>query len=482
VSTDGDPCTFVIMGGTSDLMRRTILPALSLLRARGALPRDLLIIGTGRRRYENHEYREWIRHSALEAHAGADDLEAWSERCVFYQSVGGGAPAYERLRDTIGTLESRHGRPPNRVLYLATPPSAFSSTIAHLGEAGLAASPGWSRLVVEKPFGYDLQSARELDELIHRYFDERQVYRIDHFPGKTTVQNLLVFRFANPIFESRWNRETVDNVQITVAEPGGVGRRGGYYDQTGALRDRVQNHLTHLLALVAMEAPVRFEADAIRDEKVKVLRSIRPLSPHDLVRGQYTGASVDGSEVVGYRDEPTVDPDSRTETFVALRLHIDTWRWQGVPFYLRTGKHLPRKLTRIVVTFREPPVCFFRPFEECGLQRNQLIIQLQPDEGFDLCFEVKDPDRPSSLRRQSLRFRYGETFGRLPAAYMTLVMDIVNGDQTLFVRTDEVARAWELYSPLVGAETDIHPYPAGTWGPPSAERLPEKDGRQWVTA
>jgi glucose-6-phosphate 1-dehydrogenase len=470
------------MGGTSDLMRRKILPALSALRARDGLSPDTRIVGTGRRRFDNSEYRDWIRHAALEAHAGAGDLDEWCERCVHYHSVGSGAQAYEELREVLGDLEAGHGHPANRILYLATPPAAFAPTIKSLGEAGLNTSAGWTRLVVEKPFGYDLSSAGELDTLIHRYFDEPQVYRIDHFLGKATVQNLLIFRFANPVFESQWHRGSIDNVQITVAEDSGVGGRGGYYDQAGAVRDMVQNHATQLLTLVAMEAPAVFEADAIRDEKVKVLRSIPAIEPSDVVYGQYTSAKVDGSEVVGYRNERNVDPDSRTETFAALKLGIDNWRWQGVPFYVRTGKRLPHKLTQIVITFREPPICFFRRFEDCAFQPNQLLIQLQPDEGFDLRFEVKAPDRPLSLRRQSLRYRYGEVFGELPEAYKTLLQDIVTGDQTLFVRTDEVEQAWRLYTPLLERRGDVEPYRAGSWGPGASDRLVGKSGRKWHAA
>ncbi|MBD3314153.1 MAG: glucose-6-phosphate dehydrogenase [Chitinivibrionales bacterium] len=475
-----EPYTFVVMGGTSDLMRRKILPALSILRGRGTLHPDTIIVGTGRRRFENGEYREWIRHAALEARAKSNDFDQWCERCVHYHSIGAGLPAYKELHDALFDLERRYKHPGNRVLYLATPPGAFKPSISNLGEAGLNHCSGWTRLVVEKPFGHDLTSARELDALIHRWFDEPQVYRIDHFLGKTTVQNLLIFRFANSVFESQWNRNSIDNVQITVSEADGVGGRAGYYDQAGALRDMVQNHLTQLMTLVAMEAPVQFEANAIRDEKVKVLRSIRPITADGVVYGQYTGGNLGGTEVNAYRDETNVEPDSQTETFVALKAFVDNWRWQGVPFYLRTGKRLPQKLTQIVISFRQPPVCFFRRFEDCTMQQNQLVIQLQPDEGFDLRFDVKAPETPLSLRRQSLRFRYEEAFGELPEAYKTLLVDIVNGDQTLFVRTDEVEQSWKLYTPLLENRGGVAPYHPGTWGPVKADRLLES-GRVWRT-
>ncbi len=333
--------------------------------------------------------------------------------------------------------------------------------------------------MVEKPFGQDLESARELNQLVHRYFDESQIYRIDHYLGKETVQNLLVFRFANPIFESLWNRQYVDNVQITVSEELGVGTRAPYYDDSGALRDMVQNHLTQLLSLSAMEAPVSFDANAVRDEKVKVLRSANPPTDREVVFGQY-GEGVLGDEPVpGYREEEGVRPGSKTETYVALRLEIDNWRWNGVPFYLRTGKRLPRKLTQIDVVFREPPVCLFQGMEGCQIESNVLRITLQPEEGFSLFFQVKTPGDSMQLKTHPLRFRYGEAFEPLPDAYRTLIRDLVEGDQTLFVRGDEVEASWQLYDPILKDPPETQPYAAGTWGPRKAKGLLENDGKRW---
>ncbi len=332
---------------------------------------------------------------------------------------------------------------------------------------------------MEKPFGRDVDSARELNALVHRYFEEQQIYRIDHYLGKETVQNLMVFRFANPIFEAIWNRDRVDHVQITVAEDLGIEGRAGYYDQAGALRDMVQNHLTQVLCHMAMEVPAAFDARAVRDEKAKVLRSLAPVDPRDVVRGQYTRGVIAGTGIAGYREEPGVAAGSDAETFVAMKLEVENWRWKGVPFYLRTGKRLPRRVSRIFVTFKSAPVSIFQPFT-CTLQSNVLAITLQPDEGFDLRFEVKQPGQPLQIGSQQLHFRYADAFSPLPDGYETLLLDILAGDQTLFVRADWVEASWDRYKPVLEAPPPLEFYEAGSWGPRGADALLRQDGREWL--
>jgi glucose-6-phosphate 1-dehydrogenase len=378
---------------------------------------------------------------------------------------------YRALKERIEALEAEHDIPSNRVLYMALPPGAFPGVVENLGAVGLDRCSGWTRLVVEKPFGTDLGSARGLNRLIHDHFTEEQVYRIDHYLGKETVQNLLVFRFANQLFESVWNRDRIEAVHVTVAEDIGLGGRAGYYDRSGAVRDMVQNHIAQLLSLTAMEVPGSLDADAIRNEKVKVLRSARPFSPDDVVFGRYEAGEVRGERAVGYLDEEGVEDDSTTETYAALRLNIDNWRWQGVPFYLRTGKRLARRLTQIVVTFRTPPVALFSTEKECPIHANVLSMTLQPDEGFSLAFEVKPPGDEIQLETEELAFKYADAFEPLPEAYETLLLDIVQGDQTLFVRADEVEASWELFQPVLDMGAPVHGYPAGSWGPAQADGL-----------
>jgi glucose-6-phosphate 1-dehydrogenase len=464
------PHLFVILGGKGDLMHRKLLPALYRAYLQGHLPSGCLFMGAARDTVTTDEsFRDWALGALDDAGFDIDErARRWVAESLYYQSVRQG---YGPLAERVAALEEAHRLPGNRIFYLAMPPSAFPGAITGLGEAGLNRSRGWTRLVVEKPFGHDLESARDLNRLIHRYFDESQVYRIDHYLGKETVQNLLVFRFANALFEPIWNRDRVERVEITVAESLGVEGRAGYYDQAGALRDMIQNHLTQLLTLTAMEVPGVFEADAIRNEKVKVLQSIRPIRKEDVVLGQYVEGQIGGQPVPGYRQEEGVAPDSQTETFAALRLEIANWRWQGVPFYLRTGKRMARRVSQIVVTFRRPPVSLFHPYHSSTFNANSLVITLQPDEGFDLTFEVKAPGEPFGLETQRLRFRYADVHGPLPDAYETLLLDVMKGDATLFVRSDEVEAAWELFTPLMNDRPEIHPYAAGSWGPAEADRL-----------
>jgi glucose-6-phosphate 1-dehydrogenase len=413
---------------------------------------------------------------ALATASPPDDLASgWCSQCLFFQSLGSGSPEdFQALAARIQTLEQEHNLPGNRVFYLALPPVAYMPTIAGLGQAGLNEVPGWTRLVVEKPFGKDLESATMLNEQIHRHFNESQVYRIDHYLGKETVQNLLIFRFANAIFEPLWHRNLVQSVYITVAESLGAEGRAGYYDRTGALRDMVQNHLTQLLTLTAMEVPVAFDAESIRTEKAKVLRAIAPVQPENVIFGQYTQGSISGQDVPGYRESKGVSPNSHTDTFAALKLFIENWRWQGVPFYLVTGKRLPRRISQIAVTFRCPPVWVFEPHYTGTCSPNIMVFTVQPDEGFDLHFEVKAPGEPLQLKTKRLRYRYSDESVSLPEAYETLLLDIMAGDQTLFVRADEVEWAWRIYAPALDPPPEnVLFYPAGAWGPSGTDRLLE---------
>jgi len=464
----------VVMGGTGDLMRRKLLPAMRRLTESGALRDRVVILAAGRRTsFDDDSYREWAREALLEAGIEPDASgSGWCGRCLHYQSVGDQQPEdFEALQARIEQLEDEHDLPGNRIFYLATPPGAFIDTIERLGEVGLNEGSGWTRVVIEKPFGHDLASAQDLNRRIHAHFREDQIYRIDHYLGKETVQNLLAFRFANVLFESIWNRDRVASVEIVVAEDLGVEARGEFYDRVGALRDVVQNHMTQLLTITAMEVPVELEADAIRDEKVKVLRSLAPLDPSQAVFGQYAAGEIGGEPVVGFREEEGVAADSTTETFVALRTYVANWRWHGVPFVLRTGKRLPEKLTRVTINFRCPALAIFQGHPEARARANSLVITLQPDEGFDLQFEVKQPADELRLQTQSLSFRYAEAFPELPDAYETLLVDIAQGDQTLFVRADEVEQSWRFYEPLQQARPPAYPYAAGTMGPEQAERI-----------
>lgn len=439
-----EPHLFVILGTSGDLANRKLLPALGELARRGELPEEWALLGVARRPWDDEKFQEFVSSTA----------PGLRDRPLAYHSLP--QPDYPALATQIVAMERKWHLPGNRLFYLALPPQAVPQAVQGLGEAGLAQGPGWTRVVVEKPFGHDLASAKALNSLLARYFREDQLFRIDHYLGKETVQNLLIFRFANPIFEELSNRRNVECVQITVAEEEEVGSRGEYYDRTGALRDMVQNHLTQLLTLVAMEVPPSFSAAAIRDEKVKVLQAVRPLNQQDVIRGQY----------VGYRQEPGVAADSDTETYVALRVWIDNWRWQGVPFYLRTGKRLPRKTSQIAIRFRHPPVCLFRGEGSCSVHCNVLYLMLQPVEGFALSFDVKVPGEQLELLTQELDFYYREAFGPLPEAYQALLLEVMEGEGTLFVRSDEVEAAWSLYEPILDPPLPLIPIPPGAGGPP----------------
>lgn len=454
---------FILLGATGDLARRKLIPALYHAFLRDDRTEVPTVLGVGRSGWSDGEFRTSVRDAMVATGIPEDDAGRWCRARLAYQAVEG----YDDLStvfERAGNLEKQFDLSGNRIYYLALPPAVFPRVLSHLGERR-EDQPGWIRLVIEKPFGDDLESARELNALLHRHFSEEEIYRIDHYLGKETVQNLLVFRFANSMFESLWNRSHVERVEITVAEEVGVEGRAGFYDAVGALRDMVQNHLTQLLALTAMEVPARFDADGIRQEKIKVLRSIEPVVSTDVVRGQY--ASAEGEE--GYLDHEGVEPGSKTETFVALRVFIENWRWQGVPFLLRTGKRMPRRLTEIAVVFRRPPVHLFGGEDACRISHNVLRIRLQPDEGFSLGFEVKAPGDAGSggvpMSRGHLDFSYADAFGRIPDAYETLLRDLVLGDQTLFVHAEETEAAWLLYQPLLSLDLPANRYPSGSWGP-----------------
>jgi glucose-6-phosphate 1-dehydrogenase len=473
---------FVVFGATGDLMRRKLLPSLyQVSLALGATRASFRLLGCAREGLDDAAFRRSVA-EALVGSGAARPREArrWAARFAHYQSLGREEEAdYRRLRRRAEEVEAAAGLPGNRIFYLALPSTAIPSVVRALGAAGLTRGPGWRRLVVEKPFGTDLASARALNAELHREFDERSVYRIDHYLGKETVQNLIVFRFANMLFESVWNRDRISHVELTVAEELGVEDRARYYDAAGALRDMVQSHLTQLLTLTAMEVPSGLDADAVRNEKVKVLEAIAPIRPQDVVRGQYGPGRSGRTRLRGYRAEAGIARGSRTETFVALRLRLNNWRWQGVPFFLRTGKRLPEKLTEIVVHFRRPPVWFFPGRAPAEFTANTLTMTLQPDEGFELAFEIKRPGHAIELETHRLHFRYAEAFGPLADAYQTLLIDLMRGDATLFVRADEVEAAWRVYDPVLAHPPPLRPYASGTWGPGEADRLPGELGHSW---
>jgi len=475
-----EPSVFVIFGGTGDLARRKLLPALAHLFEREDVRKHCRVLGVSSdTSLDDAAYRELALKALVDAQvtkAGADALLA----ALHFQAVERGkAEHFGSLEERLKHICKSCGFPQNYAFYLALPPNAFPGVVEQLGAAGLNDSPGWTRLVVEKPFGRDAKSAEELNRLLHKHFRESQIFRIDHYLGKETVQNLLVFRFANAIFEALWNRERVHSVEICVAESLGVGTRAGYYDQSGAVRDMVQNHLAQLLALVAMEVPASFDADAIRYEKIKVLRSVAPIRCQDVVRGQYTAGEIDGKAVPGYIEEPGIAASSQTETFVALELFVNTWRFRGVPFYLRTGKRLKRRLTEIVVRFHDVPVSLFASAGVAMDTADVLVLRLQPDEGFSLHFDVKAPGSPLSLRRIPLSFRYEEGFGRMPDAYETLLLDLLRGDQTLFVHAEEAEQSWRIFTPLLESPPPLQHYAAGSWGPAEAERLGVHEVAAW---
>jgi len=489
-----EPCALVIFGASGDLTQRKLIPALYYLARERRLAAGFSVVGCARTPQTHDQFRDKMR-QALEksSAAGRDDalLESFAKGLFYIADDFGDPKAYVQLASLLDRLDRERGTSGNRLFYLATPPSSFPVIIEHLAAAGLSKpkARSWTRLIIEKPFGRDLASARQLNGAVSQAFEEEQVYRIDHYLGKETVQNLLVFRFANGIFEPLWNRRYIDHVQITVAEELGVEKRGGYYEEAGLVRDMVQNHVMQLLSLVTMEPPATFDARAVHDEKAKVMRAIRPLALDALggqvVRAQYAGGWVAGQRVPAYRSEPNVRPSSTTETYAALKFFIDNWRWADVPFYLRSGKRLTKRVSEITIQYRRVPHLLFRGGVNESIEPNLLSLRIQPNEGISLKFSAKLPATLLQIRPVRMDFRYAESFGVEPAtAYGTLLLDAMLGDQTLFNREDTVELAWELLTPLLERWRDdgakgLTFYEAGSWGPAEADALLERDGRRW---
>ncbi len=498
----GDACTVVIFGAAGDLARRKLFPALFHLQCDGLLHEDFALVGVARGAMTDDAFRRLVYEAARDADdpspAGEIDEAAWARFAPRLSYVPGdftAANTYSALGERLGAIESAREHSDGRLFYLAIPPGVYATTITHLAGSGIAprvhqrAARPWVRLVIEKPFGRDLASARALNLTVQKVFAEHQVYRIDHYLGKETVQNLMVFRFANSIFEPVWNRHHIHHVQITAAETVGVEQRAGYYEDAGVVRDMFQNHLLQLLCLTAMEPPVAFQADAVRDEKLKALRAIRRFSADEMheyaVRGQYGPGTIKGAPVVGYRQEPGIAPDSGTPTWAALRLLVDSWRWEGVPFFLRSGKRMARRASEIAVQFREPPHLMFPLDHGKTISPNVIAIRVQPDEGISLAFDIKVPGVGVRMTAARMDFSYAEAFGPAAhSAYETLLLDCMLGDATLFTRGDGVEAAWEVVDPVIQAWTEKDPehfpnYAAGSWGPAVADEFIARDGARW---
>jgi glucose-6-phosphate 1-dehydrogenase len=480
-----EPCLLTIFGASGDLTARKLFPALYALAYRRLLPDRFAVVGSARSEMTDDGFREAMR-AAIEAHARdefREDVWDWlAERTYYAPTEFMDEEGEDRVAARLKEIDDERGTEGNRVYYLAVPPMAMPMLVQEIGER--RSTGGWTRLIIEKPFGHDLASARELNAKLAETFTEREVFRIDHYLGKETVQNLLALRFANGIFEPVWNRQFIDHVQITVAEDLGIEGRASFYEQAGAIRDVFQNHLLQLVALTAMEPPADFDAESIRSEKVKVLRALHTPGPNDVVRGQYGPGWVEGVEVPGYRQEEGVAPDSQTETFVAAKLFVDNWRWADTPFYVRTGKRMPRRETTIAIQFKRAP---HPPFEEGaadGLRPNVLLVHVQPDEGVSLAIGAKVPGQGMTIRTVNMNFLYGGAFhADLPEAYERLILDTMLGDATLFMRADEIEEQWSLVDAIVAFWRRDRPsfpnYEAGTWGPSAADELMHVDGRSW---
>ena len=489
------PTVVVIFGASGDLTARKLIPAIYNLSYDNLLPADFYLVGYGRKPIPDGEFRADAASSIKEFSRRELNAEVWSRVAERTTYVSGGyddKAAFDKLAEHIDAIEKNLGREVQTLFYISTPPSVFAPILLNLGASGLASKylgkDHHSKVIIEKPFGKDLASALALNQTIRQVFEEHQVYRIDHYLGKETVQDLLVQRFANSIFEPLWNRNYIDSVQITVSEEVGVGTRGGYYEQSGALRDMIQNHTMQLVALTAMEPPVSLDAEAIRDEKVKLLRAIQPLNlaaGGDVARAQYASGMMSGKQVSGYLQEGGINPQSATETYAAIKLSINNWRWQGVPFYLRSGKRMARRVSEIAIQFRRPPGTLFAEGERFNIAPNTLAFQIQPDEGLGLVLNGKIPGLETRTQPVKMNFRYSTTFGsNTPEAYERLVLDAMIGDGTLFIRGDEAETSWKLYTPVLQAwaaagREGMDSYPAGSWGPGTADLLLAKSSHVW---
>lgn len=508
IETIPKPASFIIFGASGDLTHRKLIPSLFFLYQKALLSEHFYVLGCARTEMDDEGFRasftDKIKPNKQSASKSSINLiKSFLSRCFYISGDYNSVDLYIKIKKRIEELDKKFQKEKNHIFYLATPPSLYIPIVQNLGKSGLSHTAentktsnqrGRACIVIEKPFGRDLESARKLDSELKKVFREEQIYRIDHYLGKETVQNILLFRFANSIFEPIWNRRYVDNVQITVAESLGVEHRAGYFEQAGLLRDMFQNHMLQMLSLVAMEPPISFDANRVRDEKVKLLRAITPIQPHEIrekvIRGQYGRGKVDGRDVPAYREEKGVAPDSTVETYVAMKLYIDNWRWQGVPFYLRAGKRLEKKSSKIVVTFKNVPHSMFQPLRPEDLEPNILIFHVQPEEGISLRILAKHPGPKLCMDTLEMVFRYSDVIeGELPDAYERLLLDCMLGDQTLFIRNDDMEVSWKLISPITGIFEDkgkasiagqLHIYPAGSWGPAATEELLKKDGRTWV--
>lgn len=489
-----NPCVMVILGAAGDLTKRKLIPALYNLAKENLLAREFAVVGVARREISEQQFRDKIGSDMREYATNGFDPKLWEQIASRLHYVCGNFDderIYQQLQQRLAQVDLEQHTKGNYFYYLATAPEYFSPVVRKLHSAGLTQEQNgqWRRVIIEKPFGSDLESARDLNRDLGRSLKEQQIYRIDHYLGKETVQNILVFRFSNGIFEPIWNRRYIDHMQITVAENIGVEQRGGYYETAGALRDMVPNHIFQLISLVAMEPPISFEADAVRDEQAKILRAIPPMTPEEVlkrsVRGQYGEGAVNGKRVASYREEARVAPNSQTETFVALKLLVDNWRWSDVPFYLRTGKHLPRRVTEIAIQFKKAPFMLFRKTPIDRLMTNRLVLRLQPDEGITLRFGAKIPGPLMRLGPVDMDFKYAETFGSTPSTgYERLLYDCMTGDATLFQRADMVEAGWSAVAPILDVwkalpSRSFPNYAAGTWGPHEADALLQRDGRYW---